>query len=361
MYEAKRERNAWAGMLGVSDAATSEDFDHDSIDPTSLLFRARREGRLKVAVVQIDQPDRVFDKLRFLNPGIPTMRAFSAALFIMLTASVGHTSENESMHSSCSDNSESAVIARPLKLLTLNVSHGRSTAINQILVGKERTYENLDRISELFLLAGADLVALQEADAASRWSGGFDHVSYIAARAKYPCIVHGLHSTSWISSYGTALLAHAEMLEPRSMPFKPSPPSKQKGYVSAQLVWQSGDGPVRVTVASVHFDFLGRKTRDNQVTEMVSELSTVDGPLIILGDFNSEWLQDESHVQRLAGELRLRAFDPDREDLGTYKKPTGSRLDWILISEELEFETYRTLPDIVSDHFAVYAEINVRE
>ena len=47
MYEAKRERNAWAGMLGVSDAATSEDFDHDSIDPTSLLFRARREGRLE--------------------------------------------------------------------------------------------------------------------------------------------------------------------------------------------------------------------------------------------------------------------------------------------------------------------------
>ena len=37
---------AWAGMLGVSDAATSADFDVDTIDPTSLLFRARREGRL---------------------------------------------------------------------------------------------------------------------------------------------------------------------------------------------------------------------------------------------------------------------------------------------------------------------------
>jgi hypothetical protein len=47
MYEAKRERNAWAGMLGVSDAATSADFNVDTIDPTSLLFRARREGRLR--------------------------------------------------------------------------------------------------------------------------------------------------------------------------------------------------------------------------------------------------------------------------------------------------------------------------
>lgn len=46
MYEAKRERNSWAGMLGVSDAATSENFDRDSIEPTSLLFRALREGKL---------------------------------------------------------------------------------------------------------------------------------------------------------------------------------------------------------------------------------------------------------------------------------------------------------------------------
>ena len=48
MYEAKKQRNAWAGMLGISEAATSEDFDLDGIEPTSLLFRARREGNLEV-------------------------------------------------------------------------------------------------------------------------------------------------------------------------------------------------------------------------------------------------------------------------------------------------------------------------
>jgi diguanylate cyclase (GGDEF)-like protein len=46
MYEAKRERNSWAGVLGLSAAATSENFDRDSIEPTSLLFRALREGNL---------------------------------------------------------------------------------------------------------------------------------------------------------------------------------------------------------------------------------------------------------------------------------------------------------------------------
>ncbi len=46
MYEAKRHRDAWAGLLDPNTAATSFDFDHDSIDPTSMLFRAKRAGRL---------------------------------------------------------------------------------------------------------------------------------------------------------------------------------------------------------------------------------------------------------------------------------------------------------------------------
>jgi len=46
MYEAKKNRNAWVGMLGPSEATTSFDLDHDKIESTSLLFRARRAGRL---------------------------------------------------------------------------------------------------------------------------------------------------------------------------------------------------------------------------------------------------------------------------------------------------------------------------
>jgi diguanylate cyclase (GGDEF)-like protein len=47
MYEAKQSRNAWAGMLGVSDAATSVGFDVASIAPNSMLFRAKRDGSLR--------------------------------------------------------------------------------------------------------------------------------------------------------------------------------------------------------------------------------------------------------------------------------------------------------------------------
>ncbi len=44
MYEAKKRRNAWAGLLSPNEAVTSFEYDHDSVDPKSLLFRARRAG-----------------------------------------------------------------------------------------------------------------------------------------------------------------------------------------------------------------------------------------------------------------------------------------------------------------------------
>jgi diguanylate cyclase (GGDEF)-like protein len=46
MYEAKRHRNAWAGILSPSDASTSFAFDHEAIEPSSILYRAKRAGRL---------------------------------------------------------------------------------------------------------------------------------------------------------------------------------------------------------------------------------------------------------------------------------------------------------------------------
>ena len=288
-------------------------------------------------------------------------RASLSVCLLILVSGISGGSTADTMRFACAGYREPKVVSESLKLLTLNVSHGRNTAVNQVLVGKERTYENLDRIAELLTVAAPDVVALQEADAPSRWSGGFDHVKYLAERANYPCVVHGLHSESWMSTFGTALLSRAELLEPASIQFVPSPPSARKGYVRAKLVWQTGIETRLITVVSVHFDFLSRKTRDSQVTEMVAGLSQIDGPLVVLGDVNSEWHASESHVQRLANELKLYAFEPDSDGLGSYKKSTGKRLDWILISRDLVFKNYKVLSDIVADHFAVYAEVTLRE
>ncbi len=46
MYEAKRQKNAWVGMLDINKAVTSEGFDIEVSDPSSVLFMARRKGQI---------------------------------------------------------------------------------------------------------------------------------------------------------------------------------------------------------------------------------------------------------------------------------------------------------------------------
>ena len=270
--------------------------------------------------------------------------------------------EDASLQTYCSSEVAEKISRSTLKVLTLNISHGRNTSANQLLVGKQQTYSNLDAIARLLDESGADIAGVQEADAPSRWSGGFDHVRYLADNSTFQCLVHGLHSISWISTYGAALLSRTALSRPQSVRFPPSPPSKQKGYVSAEVLWQPGaDQSLTVNIVSVHFDFLSKSTRDTQVGKMIDELGELGGPLLILGDLNSEWSDSDSHVRALAEGLGLHAYEPEADGLGTYKKTTGKRLDWILASEELVFLDYRVLPAIVADHFAVVAEFGYAE
>ena len=47
MYEAKKHRNAWVGMLGPNDVVASFEPEGNDIESTSLLFRARHAGNLR--------------------------------------------------------------------------------------------------------------------------------------------------------------------------------------------------------------------------------------------------------------------------------------------------------------------------
>ena len=269
-------------------------------------------------------------------------------------------SANDGLKRCSADDASGSLPADRIRVLSLNISHGRNTALNQLLVSKRKTYDNLDRIGAMLTDMKLDVVALQEADGPSRWSGNFDHVAYLGERAGFECRVHGLHSRAWISSYGTALLSEARPREYASVTFTPSWPSKRKGYVWASFDWTANGRNLPVTVVSVHLDFLRDSVRDRQIDELSDELAKVDGPLVVMGDLNSEWDDSASQVRRLADELDLQAFAPSSERMGTYKETSGKRLDWILISKQLEFIDSSVVTNIVSDHLAVYAEIGHR-
>jgi endonuclease/exonuclease/phosphatase family metal-dependent hydrolase len=242
--------------------------------------------------------------------------------------------------------------------MTVNVAHGRGTAASQILLGGERIRGNLDAVAAVIGRARPHVVALQEADGPSVWSGDFDHVAYLARAANIPYTVRSAHVDGLRLSYGTALLSQLPMSGAKCYTYSPSPLTFSKGFIVA-TVDLPGTPATRVDIVSLHLDFLRRSVRRRQIDDTIELLAGRGNELVILGDLNSEWSSNGSMVRQLTTALELRVYQPESEDLGTFGE-LDRRLDWVLVSDGLKFHEYRVLPDAVSDHYAVVAGIGVR-
>lgn len=241
-----------------------------------------------------------------------------------------------------------------LTVMTLNAAHGRANGIHQALLSEESIAENLDRIASVLKDSSPDVVALQEADGPSLWSGRFDHVAYLAHAGGYEHAYRGEHVNGFKLSYGTAMLSRYPLDDNASITFPANPPLFPKGFVVGEVA-VPGFGPV--TVVSVHLDFARKSVRHEQVERLVEELASRPRPLVVMGDFNCDW-DDETTLPMLAERLDLRPFEPD--DTTTTFPKLGKRLDWIFVSDEIEFADYHVGASGLSDHQPVIAKLRIR-
>lgn len=246
--------------------------------------------------------------------------------------------------------------APSLKVMTLNLAHGRADGAHQALLGREAIEENLDHVAAVLRREQPAVVALQEADGPSVWSGRFDQVKYVAEAGGYSHHFRGEHVKGLRLSYGTALIARMPLANTASQTFAPTPPTFSKGFVVGTFLWPLTD--VQVIVVSVHLDFARRSVRESQIREMIDLLAGKGAPLIVMGDFNCRWTSREETIRTLAAELDLHAYEPTQDEPATFPS-TGNRLDWILISSELQFVRHDVIADVLSDHRAVLAEIEL--
>lgn len=258
--------------------------------------------------------------------------------------------------STCREGALPAMVhdARSLRVATLNIAHGRGRSLNQMLLGTNRIKRNLDAAGHLLAGQAVNVAALQELDVDSLWAGSFDHATRLMDAAKLHCAVLGMHAETWLYRFGTGLLTQVKLAHPRVFSFEPTPPTTTKGFVSGTLQWRRGDEIRSVRVVSVHLDFSRKGARRRQLADIIEAINRSPIPVILMGDFNEQWRPDDSVVRRLVEEAGMTAYQPESDHLASYKT---SRLDWILISNELEFVTYRTLDDEVSDHRLVVAEL----
>ncbi|MGE0083054.1 MAG: endonuclease/exonuclease/phosphatase family protein [Desulfococcaceae bacterium] len=244
-----------------------------------------------------------------------------------------------------------------LKLMTLNMAHGRKDGFSQIFQTEKEILSHLDEIADVLNREKPDILALQEADGPCAWSGNFDHVAYLAQKTGFPFWIRGEHVKMPGLSYGTAILSRFPPEKTLSVTFAPSPPTPSKGFVAVS-VKQPGSPAAEIRIISVHLDFSRESVRKEQIRSMTEKLSADKIPLIIMGDFNCGWEKGTSAVAETARLLGLKVWQENAKNLQTFPQANpGKRLDWILIPAEYEFAEYRVLDDVLSDHRGVAAII----
>ncbi|MGB5178993.1 MAG: endonuclease/exonuclease/phosphatase family protein [Gammaproteobacteria bacterium] len=244
-----------------------------------------------------------------------------------------------------------------LRVMTLNVAHGRGEAFHQLLQKSDTIVQNLNEISAMLKREQPDVLALQEADAPSFWSGNFHHVDYLATQASFSSAVNGTHVDGPGLAYGTALLATTDLRHAESVTFNPDLALTPKGFVVSTVDWP-GQPHVQVDVVSLHLDFASENTRRQQALELIGFMRDRNRHMIVMGDFNADWGTSEATVRLIASELALNAYDPDGKGQATFPD-RNKRLDWILVSSGIEFREYQVVSDAVSDHRGVIAELGL--
>lgn len=247
-----------------------------------------------------------------------------------------------------------------LRLVSLNLAHGRHDSFHQLLLSEQTIRTNIDETAAYLKSLDADLVALQEADGPSRWSGGFDHVARLAEQAEYDNYIRAENVNNVLGNYGSGVLSKLPIAEGLSFVFQPSPPTSNKGFSLAQIEWQVPDrAEVKIIdVVSVHLDFSRDSVRKEQIAEIKTILKPRKNSTIVMGDFNSEWLAREYMLEHFAESSPLHVFEPDSKQLDTYG---SKRLDWILMTKDLAFVDYRVEDVGLSDHKVVVANIRLQE
>lgn len=246
-----------------------------------------------------------------------------------------------------------------MKVISLNTAHSRSMGFHQLFQSSDRAREHLDAIAAMLERESPDIVALQEVDGPSIWSGKFDHVDYLAREAGYSATVRGTHLKAPGLDYGTAIMARQPLYDSASIGFGSAVSLARKGFVITQMQWP-GRLDTQVDLVSVHLDPFSGKARARQVTALIAVIEERGRPVIVMGDFNDDWYDKDSAVRLLGETLQLKPHGVRCEECHTHRRMKNF-VDWILVSPELSIEDFRILDDEISDHYAVSATLRLND
>ncbi len=254
-----------------------------------------------------------------------------------------------------------------LRILTMNIAHGRGQLPYQGLLTAEGMLRQMRKIGGFVRRTGADLVCLQEVDAGSHWTRRVNLLERIFDRLDHEHRFHGIHNRRvgrLPLAYGNAVLSRFPIGGSTSVSFG-SRTLGEKGFVVVEILLEGGVLPV----VNTHLDYRSRTRRIDQVEKVLEEIEpllrragTGEGyPPVICGDFNTSDQSPGDAVRVLFEELqRHHAYELTPEGARTFPAVAPFRgLDFILTPASFRRTEWTVIRTFLSDHRPVMAGFEI--
>ena len=240
-----------------------------------------------------------------------------------------------------------------ISAMTIKIAHGRADGRNQILQSKVTIEKNLVAIGNLIARENPQIVALQEVDAPSWWSGNFSHVERVGNLGGMTAAVQGQNIDGLGLHYGAGVVTQLQASAARQVTFQKNFPTFSKGFVVVTCSWP-GDPDFQFDVVSLHLDFASTKARSHQIAVLTELVVQNPRPIILMGDFNTVMSADL--LPKFIVDTGLQTWRADDASIVTFPI-LGSRIDWIFASAEFQIVGQEVLDDVLSDHRIIVASL----
>lgn len=250
-----------------------------------------------------------------------------------------------------------------IRLVTLNIAHGRGLSPYQGLVTTNGLLRQLGRIGRLLKRLAPDIVCLQEVDEGSHWNRYLNLLEPIREAAGLPYAFLGVHNRRHGTrslAYGNAILSRIPILSAEAVAFG-NKTLGEKGFVYAEI---GQAGAMALPLVNLHLDFRSRATRVRQIEHLSRFIKEMHGERrdrpapVICGDFNARRSNRRDAVLQLFEDLQQRGHYSIHPRSGlTFPSLLPVRgLDFVLLPESMQCLESRVVRTYVSDHRPVLVE-----
>jgi len=254
-----------------------------------------------------------------------------------------------------------------LRILSLNIAHGRGLSTYQGFHTAKGIERNLKRIARLLKRLTPDVIALQEVDEDSHWNKRIHLLDYLQREAGYKHSQIGVNNRRegpLPLAYGNAVLSRYAIEAADTQAFGTATLG-EKGFLYSEIALPHGYLPI----VNLHLDYKSRLRRIEQIERLIDYLEarhlekggrSYFSP-IICGDFNSASKKPNDAVLHLFRYLENHCdyqYHPKNSRTFPSLFPTRA-LDFIFIPPSYKVMHCEVPRSYVSDHRPVLMDLEV--